>query len=224
MDVGEFLGHVRRIVVDFVVGRVLTRGPDGVAEAESGVGPGDHRLDDVTTYYLLHRSDFGLKPAPAGPCILYAISCGLSERELVDHIGLLARGKGSAAANDDLDPNGDEDADDTGGSGGELKLKLWKARKQRGLGEEPLRGRPIPLIDYVHRLLQLWAGGDVVQVDAHLDRHGLRRSAIFAQLLQALIEQSRAEGAADERAALERLANHLKGSVGTAQRGLWLGD
>jgi putative DNA methylase len=227
MGVGEFLGHVRRMVVDFVVGRVLTRGRDGgEAEAASGAGAGEHRLDDVTTYYLLHHSDFGLKPAPAGPCILYAISCGLSERELVDQYGLLARGKAAAPADDDLDLDGDEDADDDGGisSGGELKLKPWQGRKQRGLGEEPLRGRPIPLIDHVHRLLQLWSAGDVVQVDAHLDRHGLRRSALFAQLLQALIEQSRAEGATDERAALERLANHLKGSAGAAHGELALGD
>jgi len=211
--------------VDFVVGRVLTQGPDGgEAEAESGNGAGEHRLDDVTTYYLLHRSDFGLKPAPAGPCILYAISCGLSERELVDQYGLLARGKATAPADDDLDLDGDDDADDSGGSsGGELKLKPWNSRKQRGLGEEPLRGRPIPLIDHVHRLLQLWSAGDVVQVDAHLDRHGLRRSPLFAQLLQALIEQSRAEGATDERSALERLANHLRGA-GRVQDSLALGD
>jgi hypothetical protein len=223
MGVGEFLGHVRRIVVDFVVGRVLTRGLDG-GEAASGNGAGDHRLDDVTTYYLLHRSDFGLKPAPAGPCILYAISCGLSERELVDQYGLLARGKVAAPAEDALDQDGDEGADDGGSSGGELKLEPWQGRKQRGLGEEPLRGRPIPLIDHVHRLLQLWSAGDVVQVDTHLDRHGLRRSPLFAQLLQALIEQSRAEGATDERSALERLANHLKGSAGVAHGELALED
>src|SRR5690606_34939896 len=46
MGVDEFLRHVRRIVVDFVVGRVLTHG-----EAEAAVG--DRPLDDVTTYYLL---------------------------------------------------------------------------------------------------------------------------------------------------------------------------
>src|SRR5262249_43669599 len=49
MTVSEFLRHVRRIVVDFVVGRVLSG--NGNAEAVSG-------LDDVTTYYLLHRHDF----------------------------------------------------------------------------------------------------------------------------------------------------------------------
>ena len=48
MTVSEFLREVRRFVVDFVVGRVLTH--DGDAEATSG-------LDDVTTYYLLHRNE-----------------------------------------------------------------------------------------------------------------------------------------------------------------------
>ena len=216
MEVSDFLGHVRRMVVDFVVGRVLTRGAAAPAV-------GEHPLDDITTYYLLHRSDFGLKEAPAGPCILYAVSCGLSERELVDQCGLLARGKSGGAADPEDDADADDEPTDTGG-GGKLKLKPWKARTQRGLGEEPLRGRAIPLIDHVHRLLQLWDAADVVKVNAQLDGHGLRRSPLFAQLLQALIEQSRAEGVADECAALERLANHLKGHGSAAQGALPLGD
>ena len=60
LSVSAFLREVRRFVVDFVVGRVLTAGGE---EAVSG-------LDDVTTYYLLHRYDFGLGDAPAGACIL----------------------------------------------------------------------------------------------------------------------------------------------------------
>jgi len=218
MDVNEFLGHVRRIVVDFVVGRVLSHG-----EAEPDVG--DHPLDDVTTYYLLHCADFGLKEAPAGPCILYAISCGLSERELVDQYGLLAKGKGGTSTEPD-ETDGDLDAEQEGGSGsgGKLKLTPWKSRTHRGLGEEPVRGRAIPLIDHVHRLMQLWVAGDAVKVDAHLDRFGLRRSQIFAQLIQALIEQSRAEGNQDERSILERLANHLKQIGSTAQGAFALGD
>ncbi|MBN1875103.1 MAG: DUF1156 domain-containing protein, partial [Anaerolineae bacterium] len=79
MAVTEFLGHVRRMVVDFVVGRVLSG--DG-AEAITG-------LDDLTTYYLLHRHDFGLDEAPAGAAILYAISCNLSDRDLSDRYRLL---------------------------------------------------------------------------------------------------------------------------------------
>src|SRR6266516_4862008 len=70
MSVSEFLGHVRRMVADFVVGRVLTQ--NGGTETVSG-------LDDVTTYYLLHRYNFGMESAPIGPCILYAVSCNLSD-------------------------------------------------------------------------------------------------------------------------------------------------
>ena len=142
----------------------------------------------------------------------------------MDQCGLLARGKSGGAADGEDDADADDEPTDTGGGGGKLKLKPWKARTQRGLGEEPLRGRAIPLIDHVHRLLQLWDAADVVKVNAHLDGHGLRRSPLFAQLLQALIEQSRAEGVADECAALERLANHLKGHSGTAQGALPLED
>jgi len=48
MAVSEFLVEVRRIVMDFVVGRVL--GEEGER---------DRDLDNITTYYLLHRHDFG---------------------------------------------------------------------------------------------------------------------------------------------------------------------
>src|SRR5690606_6625512 len=75
MTVAEFLAHARRLVVGFVVGRVLSR--TGGAETAAG-------LDPVTCYYLLHRHDFGITDAPAGPCILYAVSCGLSDSSLSD--------------------------------------------------------------------------------------------------------------------------------------------
>lgn len=208
MGVAEFLGHVRRIVVDFVVGRVLSRG-------EGEPVSGDHPLDDITTYYLLHRHDFGLKEAPAGPCILYAVSCSLTERELVDQYELLAR-SGSAAA-DDAEEEGDAGDGDAGasGGGGKFKLKAWYARKHRALGLEVASGRAIPLIDQVHKLMQLWAAGDVVKVNDYLDRRGLRRSQMFVQLIQALIEQSRAEASDAERSILERIQNHL-GALGSA--------
>ena len=89
MSVTEFLHHVRRIVVDFVVGRVLSGdGGEDMAAAD--------RLDDVTAYYLLHRHDFGLADAPVGGCILYAISCGLSDSELADAWDIISRTGGSA--------------------------------------------------------------------------------------------------------------------------------
>lgn len=214
MGVDEFLRHVRRIVVDFVVGRVLTH-----SEAEAAVG--DHPLDDVTTYYLLHRNDFGLKEAPAGPCILYMVSCGLPERDLVDQYELLARGGKSEP--EPVDNEADEDADEeapeaeTSGGGGKFKLKPWSARRHRSLGEDTAGGRPAPLIDQVHKLMHLWKAGDVAKVNDYLDRRGLRRSHVFAQLIQALIEKSRDEGQNDECSMLERLANHLR-TVGSASQ------
>lgn len=219
MTVSEFLGHVRRIVVDFVVGRVLSHG-------QSEPTPGDHPLDDVTTYYLLHRNDFGLKEAPAGPCILYAVSCGLSERELVDQYELLAKSGGGSQAEDE-EPSGDDEEGDAEeapsiGGGGKYKLKDWRARKHRSLGVETASGRAIPLIDQVHKLMQLWVAGDVVKVNDYLDSRALRRSQVFAQLIQALIEKSRAEGCADECSILERLQNYLRSVGSTAQAPLGL--
>jgi putative DNA methylase len=219
MSVTDFLGHVRRIVVDFVVGRVLSHGKGEPA-------PGDHPLDDVTTYYLLHRNDFGLKEAPAGPCILYAVSCGLSERELVDQYELLAR-SGSAAAAEDEETEADDEGDVTeeatsSGGGGKYKLRDWRARKHRSLGMETASGRAIPLIDQVHKLMQLWLAGDVVKVNEFLDSRALRRSQVFIQLIQALIEKSRAEGCTEECSILERLQNYLRAVGSTAQAPLGL--
>ncbi len=53
-------------------------------------------LDDVTTYYLLHRHDFGMDDAPIGACILYAISCGLSDHDLADRYEILQTTGGQA--------------------------------------------------------------------------------------------------------------------------------
>ena len=219
MTVSEFLGHVRRIVVDFVVGRVLSHGA-------SEPTPGDHPLDDVTTYYLLHRNDFGLKEAPAGPCILYAVSCGLSERELVDQYELLAKSGGGSQAEDEAPSEDDEESDaeeaTSIGGGGKYKLKDWRARTHRSLGVETASGRAVPLIDQVHKLMQLWVAGDVVKVNDYLDSRALRRSQVFAQLIQALIEKSRAEGSAEECSILERLQNYLRSVGSTAQAPLGL--
>ena len=68
-------------------------------------------------------------------------------------------------------------------------------------------GRPAPLIDQVHRLMHLWKAGDVVKVDDYLDARGLRKNALFLQLLQALIELA-GEGT-EERVVLENISNHL---------------
>ncbi len=230
MTVSEFLRAVRRIVVEFVVGRVLSRGEGG--ETVSG-------LDDATTYYLLHRYDFGLKDVPVGPCILYAVSCGLSDHVLADHLDILLRTGGQAADDDDDHDEAGEGARPTEeggepeeGTGSTVRLKDWKARRRPSMGYDPAvdsasaraaaqqpslfpgderppaPSRQVPLIDQAHRLMHLWRAGDVVKVDDYLELRGLRRSRLFGQLLQALIELSETGG--EERALLETISNHLK--------------
>lgn len=224
MMVGEFLTQVRRMVVDFVVGRVLS---SDVGEAISG-------LDSATTYYLLHRHDFGLTDAPAGPCILYAVSCGLSDKDLADRYDLLARRGGKEK--DELDESDEEGGEgEAEGSGSVFRLKNWNQRKNPRMGYDPatdgsteklplfpdmerevLQIREIPLIDQAHRLMHLWKSGDVSKVNEYLDLRGTRRNPLFLQLLQALIEL--APTGSEERSLLESISNHLGGKQTTAER------
>ena len=216
MTVSEFLREVRRMVVDFVVGRVLTH--DGGQEAVSG-------LDNVTTYYLLHRNDFGMGDAPVGACILYALSCNLSYSALVGQHDLLSQLGRGAADDEDEGAAEDEESDEAGGSGARLKLKAWSRRLGRNFGLEGLNGQPAPLIDQVHKLMHLWRAGDQSKVNDYLDTRGLQRSALFGQILQALIEL--AEAGSDERAVLEAISNHAasRGDVrAPRQQRLLLGD
>ena len=192
MTVSEFLREVRRMVVDFVVGRVLSQ--DGKAEVTG--------LDDLTTYYLLRRNDFGLEDTPVGGCILYALSCNLSDSALVNQHDLLAQSKNGAAPGDpEDDAAGDGESDDANESGGgaKVKLKPWNRRQGRGLGLEGPGVRPAPLIDRPHKLMRLWRAGDQARVNEYLDHRGLQRDPLFHRLLQALIEL--APAGSEERAA-----------------------
>lgn len=197
LTVKEFLDAVRRIVIEFVVGRVL--------HIESGTD----RLDPVTSYYLLHRNDFGFEKAPAGACILYAVSCGISDAEL-ERTWNLVKVKGSKIPepdeSDEAVVNEDGEAPEEM-SGGEFVLRTWKERNERRMGFESIGGREVPLIDRVHRLMHLWRDGDVRKVDDYLDQNALRRHELFVRLIQSLIEL--ADQGSEERALLESLSNHL---------------
>ena len=212
MSVSEFLREVRRMVVDFVVGRVLTHGAE---DAVAG-------LDDVTTYYLLHRHDFGLGDAPVGGCILYALSCNLSDSALVNQHDLLAQSRNGTTREEDEGDGEDEEEGETGG-GAKVRLKAWNRRLGKNLGLEGPGGRPVALIDQVHKLMHLWRAGDQARVDEYLDSRGLQRNALFHQILQALIELAPANS--DERAILEALSNHTAahGDVRTPRQ-LQLGE
>lgn len=124
MGVGEFLNHVRRMVVDYIVGQVLS-GEQGADMAAAD------RLDEVSAYYLLHRHDFGLDDAPVGACILYATACGLSDAELDKTWDILAHAGSDApltadeASDDSDDTDGDVEPVEDSGGGSNVKLKAW---------------------------------------------------------------------------------------------------
>jgi adenine-specific DNA methylase len=210
MGVGEFLTQVRRMVVDYIVGQVLS-GERGVDLSAAD------RLDEVTAYYLLHRHDFGMDDAPVGACILYATACGLSDGELDKTWDVLARsgdaetrGHGDAESEDaetrgegDAETEEDETADSSGG--GKVKLKPWNQRRGKSLGHEAPQGKAVPLIDRIHRVMHLWKDGDLHKVDEYLDQHALRRHELFKRVVQSLIELS----SDSERSLLESISNHI---------------
>ncbi|GHT10297.1 hypothetical protein FACS1894170_02170 [Planctomycetales bacterium] len=203
MTMAEFLSAVRRIVVEYVVGRVLS-GEDGdEASLET--------LDDITAYYLLHRHDFNLNDAPAGACILYALSCGLSDRELASKHNLIGYPKGQQdEENEETDENEADTAEETTEtSGNMIRLKTWAQRKSKSLGQNTGNDKSVPLIDRIHCLMHLWRGGDVDKVDVYLDENQLRSAELFKRVMQSIIELSPA--GSDERALLESISNHVVG-------------
>ena len=200
VTVAEFLRHVRRMVMGFVVSRLLN--PDGATADE---------LDDVTTYYLLHRNDFGTQPASGGASILYALSCNVSDSDLAGRLDILARGGKRQRTPDDKD---EEEAATTGGA--EVRLKAWNQRRGQSLGEPNANGAPPALIDCLHRLMQLWKSGDQRQVDRYIERRGLWNQELFARLAQAVLEL--AERGSEERQILESIQNHLRATDGGPSR------
>jgi putative DNA methylase len=212
MGVGEFLNHVRRMVVDYIVGQVLS------GERGSDLAAAD-RLDEVTAYYLLHRHDFGMDEAPVGACILYATACGLSDTDLdrtwdiLSHAGGNSteedEGKDQAAESEDFDSDGDAEPAEESASGSKVKLKPWNQRRGKNMGYEAPEGRVVPLIDRIHRVLDLWTQGEAQKVDEYLDQHALRRNELFKRVVQSLIELARDQKQEHECRLLESISNHI---------------
>ncbi len=185
MHVREFLAAARRIVIGFIVSQLL-----GKSVADD--------LDEPTTYYLLHRNDFGLGDAPSGAVILYALSCHLKDADLTRHYDLLTRSGGRTTDS-------------------AFQLKRWSQRRTYKAGENAF-GTSIPFIDSLHQSMRLWRQGDLNEVNRFMDGRGLRTSETFAQVTQSVLEMAdpnvdKTRGAAvhlrEERAILEALQNHL---------------
>ena len=137
MTVSEFLREVRRMVVDFVVGRVLTQ--DGDQEAATG-------LDDVTTYYLppSPRLRHGRSPHrrlhPLRPIVQ---PLRLRPRQPARPPRPSGQRRNQRRTRRGRPP---EDAEETSG-GAKVKLKPYNRRQGRNLGLEAPGGRSVPLID-----------------------------------------------------------------------------
>ena len=197
LSVGDFLDHSRRMVVDFIVGRVFSEGR--VEGADVGA------LDNVTAYYLLHRHDFGFETAPIGACILYATSCDLTDGYLAGPGDLLERPNKKQAL-------GEEDEPDEEGEGKKkvqmVRLKQWHERAKPSLGMPEAGDARPPLVDVAHKLMQLWREGETESVNEYIAELGLQHWSLFHQLLQALTELSAA--GSDERMVLEQVMKYLK--------------
>jgi putative DNA methylase len=194
LSVKEFLNQARRIVLDFVVGRVLR-------EEQGEISP----LDAVTTYYLLHRYYFGTESVPIGPCILYAVSCGLSDHDLLGRYDLLAR-SGGLAKKEEAEEESEEEEEE--GTSSAVRLKQWYQRKGENLGySTPSLPLP-PLIDQIHGLMHLWEAGEESKLSEYLMGQGLEQNVHFPRLLQALIELQGISS--EEKVILEGISNYVE--------------
>ena len=207
MTVPEFLKEVRKLVLQFSLGelpgfRYVQRETQGRGEAIE--------LDPVTQYYLLHRAYFGLEPAPAGACILYANACGKNETELklvwniIEQGGKSKRGRPTKEDSEEREESGGET------KGNEYRLLDWSERvKDERIGETR-GGNPAPLIDRLHRLMMLFNQNRTGEVQQAFDGWGLSSERAFGPLLQAVRELAVRDERDTERRLVEALATQLK--------------
>ena len=149
-------------------------------------GASTEALDEWTRYYLMHRHHFGNGEAgaPVGECILLAQGYGVSLNDLTSaRIGILKKAL----------------------SGSALRLLGHADRRSDRVGQPHATGG-LPIIDMIHRITNLWTGGERAQINAYFAAHGLHENNLYRSVVQALIEMS-APGS-DERSLLETIINY----------------
>ena len=147
-------------------------------------GASTEALDEWTRYYLMHRNHFGTGDAPVGECILLAQGYGLSLDDLTAaRIGILKKAS----------------------SGGALRLLGYSDRGSDRVGQ-PHSSGGLPMIDMLHRIMNLWDAGAQAEISGYLTEHGLRENPLFRSVVQALIEMS--PQGSDERSRLEAIINY----------------
>ena len=156
----------------FTVGEFLREVRRMVADFALGQilhGRSTEGLDEWTRYYLIHRSSFGLEDAPVGECILLSQGYGLDLNDVRGPRGLLVKGGGS-----------------------DVRLAKWDERKRDDLGE-PHPSGGLPIVDALHRLMRLWAAGNVDDLNAYAAARGLRQNDLFWEVAQAVLEMAPAK-------------------------------
>jgi adenine-specific DNA methylase len=207
MTVPEFLKEVRKLVLQFSLGELP--GFRDVQKDTQGRGEAIE-LDAVTQYYLLHRAYFGLDPAPAGACILYANACGKNETELKIVWNIIEQGGKSKRGRPPKEESETMDEEVGESKGNEYRLLDWSERvKDDRLGESRTGG-PAPLIDRLHRLMALFQQNRTYEVQQAFDSWGLSSERAFSPLLQAIRELAVRDGKDTERRLVEALATQLK--------------
>ena len=147
-------------------------------------GASTEALDEWTRYYLMHRNHFGTEDAPVGECILLAQGYGLSLDDLTaSRIGILKKASLGSA----------------------LRLLGHTDRNSDRVGQ-PHPSGGLPVIDMLHRTMNLWVAGDKTEINAYLTEHGLRENALFKSVVQALIEMN--PQSSDERSLLEAIISY----------------
>ena len=150
-------------------------------------GVSTEALDEWTRYYLMHRKHFETGEAPVGECILLAQGYGLSLDDLTaSRIGILKKAS----------------------SGSALRLLGHTDRNSDRVGQPHTSGE-LPIIDMLHRVMNLWDTGDKTPINAYLIEHGLRENTRFKSIIQALIETN--PQGSNERSLLETLINYDPG-------------
>ena len=147
-------------------------------------GVSTEALDEWTRYYLMHMKHFGTGDAPVGECILLAQGYGLSLDDLTAaRIGILKKAA----------------------SGSALRLLGYTDRGSDRLGQ-PHPSGGLPVIDMIHRIMNLWKEGDQTLISTYLTEHGLRENDLFKSVVQALIEMN--PQGSEERSRLEAIINY----------------
>ena len=117
-------------------------------------GASTEALDEWTRYYLMHMNHFGTGDALVGECILLAQGYGLSLDDLTaSRIGILKKAS----------------------SGSALRLLGHTDRNSDRVGQPHASGG-LPVIDILHRVMNLWDAGDTAEINIYLTEHGLREN------------------------------------------------